>query len=280
MSIMKNDKTESQLASAKFILDQLNKKEAERKEAAAEAAKSRCRICLKEIYPIRRCFGHGSGESDGAGDPSEEKTLLNDEAFSTHSKRMLEDTEKCISELDSMKENKELELLNEKHFDQSVITELLKKGLLLIDNNRASMTLTIKLLCQHHFLTKAQQDELEKFMKIALNEFNAFKKQHHLSHNCIQVIRDDKKNILSLRMTVPTLALYDAFIQSLTNNLLATLNPALEQKNKSQEEQNTALNPFSMEPKIKPAKQEKIKADEDNGKNEIFNPSPFEIQPR
>ena len=36
-------------------------KEAERKESAAEAAKSRCRVYFREIAPKRLCPGHGGG---------------------------------------------------------------------------------------------------------------------------------------------------------------------------------------------------------------------------
>ena len=44
----------------------------------------------------------------------------------------------------------------ESSFDPEIIAELIAKGLLLVDSDRESMTLTIKLLCEPNVLTQEQ----------------------------------------------------------------------------------------------------------------------------
>jgi len=97
---------------------------------------------------------------------------------------------------------------------------LIDKGLLLVESDRESMTLTIKLLCDPNELTEEQRKELKKFMTAIIKEFNEFKEENYLSDDCVRITQDEKGNLLSLRIALPTLALYDAFIQQLANNLV------------------------------------------------------------
>lgn len=267
---------EPKTSSSILILQQLNK-EAEKKEAVAEAVKVRCRICFKETAPTPRCFGHGGGGGGGGlGNTSEDKATpsASGTQSSTQSEKIT-DTEEWLSESNSMSDTELESTLDEKSFNPEIIAELIAKGLLLIDNDRESMTLSITLQCEPNSLTKEQRHELKKFMEAILKEFDEFKKENHLSNDCIKITHDEKGNILSLRITMPTLALYDAFIQRLANNLIPSPSPKI-QKDEVIKDHNLAPNPFSMEPKSSSSHEQ---IEEDEKKQEIFNPSPFKMKP-
>ncbi len=248
---------------------QLFRKETEKKEAALEAAKTRCPVCFKEIAPKRLCSGHGSGagESDSAtaDKTSEKKVSPRKENSLTKPQKTVETTDEWIGEFDSRS-------LDEKSFDPEIIAELINKGLLLIDNDRELMKLNIKLLCEPNSLTEEQKEELKKFIEAIITEFNKFKEENHLSTDCMQINQDEEGNILSLRINMPTLALYDAFIQRLANNLA----PTIQEKDEITKNQSIASTPLSMEPKLSPSTQgENIEKNEEE--QEIFNPSPFKM---
>ncbi|MBI2786284.1 MAG: hypothetical protein HYX60_08285 [Legionella longbeachae] len=283
--------SETKASSALLTLQLLNKqkeqnKEVEKKEAAIEAAKVRCRTCFKETAPKRLCSGHsgGGGGSDSASSDktSEEKASSSEDKFITKSNKGDENTDEMIGEFGSQ------ELNLESSFDPEIIAELIEKGLLLVDSDRKSMTLTIKLLCEPNALTEEQRAELKKFMEAIIKEFNEFKEEHHLSNDCMLLIQDEEGNIISLRITMPTLALYDAFIQRLANNLVPIPSPKAQEKEEVTKEQNLASNPLSMEPKPSTSTQEEIESKEtdkevhqktEDEEPEIFNPSPFTIKP-
>jgi hypothetical protein len=282
-----------QTSSATVALQLLNKekekiKEAEKKESAAEAVKVRCKTCFKEIAPTPRCFGHGGG-GGGGGDSgsdktSEETSSPGDDKALTKSGKVVETTDELIGDFASIGASEEL------NFDPEIIAQLIANGLLLVDSDRESMTLTIKLLCEPNVLTEEQRDELKKFMEAIIKEFNEFKEENHLSDDCMKLVQDEKGNILSLRITMPTLALYDAFIQRLANNLVPIPNPKVQEKDEVTKEQRIAPSPLSMEPKptdkYKLSKREEVepnkniepkKAEEEEQKP--FNPSPFNMKP-
>ncbi|HHT9916315.1 TPA: hypothetical protein ACT9LE_001610 [Legionella pneumophila] len=247
------------------------RKEAEKKEAAEEGAKVRCPTCFKEIAPKRLCSGHGAGGSGGDSATSdkatEEKDSPGEDSSLTQSRKVVGSADELIGEFGS----EELEL--ESSFDPEIIAELITKGLLLVDSDRESMTLTIKLQCEPCKLTEEQREELKKFMEAVIKEFNRFKEENHLSTDCTQINQDEEGNILSLRITMPTLALYDAFIQRLANNLV----PTVQEKEEVTKDQSLASNSLSMEPKLSPStKGDKV---EKNEEQEIFNPSPFKMTP-
>ena len=284
---------EPKISSAALTIQLLNKekeksKEAEKKESAAEAAKVRCRTCFKEIAPKRLCSGHGGGgggsDSTTSNKTTEEKSSLGEDNSLTNQTKAIETPGGIIGEFGS----EEFDL--ESSFDPEIIAELIAKGLLLVESDRESMTLTIKLLCDPNELTEEQREELKKFMTAIIKEFNEFKEENHLSNDCIKTIQDEKGNLLSLRITLPTLALYDAFIQRLANNLVPVPREAQE-KDEVTNYQSVAPNPLSMEPKPSD-NDESSKRDEieDNNNNDIeskkteeeektFNPSPFNMKP-
>lgn len=297
--IMKNDKSTHQptseettasapkISSVSLTLQLLSKekekiKEAENKESADEAAKVRCKTCFKEIAPNRLCSGHGSGgggggdsatsdnASEGKANPGEDKSF-------TKPGKIVETTDEQPGAFDSEK------LISESSFDPKIIADLIGKGLLLVDNDRESLTLTIKLLCEPDDLTEEEIEELKKFMEAILTEFNAFKEENDLSRDCVEIVQDGKGNVVSLRITMPTLALYDAFIQRLANNLVPIPGLKAQEKDEVTKAQNLATNPLSMEHRlsrgeIEPQQDmEAEKAEEEQQGS--FNPSPFNMKP-
>ena len=287
-------------SSMRLVLQQLNK-EAEKKEAAAESAKIRCRICFKETAPTPRCFGHGGGggggDGSGSDNSSEDKAGHGDDKSLIKTDHLVDDSEELIGEVSFMEDSEELiedgEELDpesqseERSFDPDVIAELVAEELLVINNDRKSMTLTIDLQCEPDSLSEKQREELEKFMQAILKEFNTLKEKHHLSDDCLSMTRDEKGNIVSLRVSLPTLKLYDEFIQRLANNLLPTPTPKLQTEDK--DTKNLAPTPLSMKPKPtaknKPIEQDVTTQDEELSKETaaedeqgIFKLSPFSIK--
>jgi hypothetical protein len=152
---------EPKISSSALTFQLLNKekeknKEAEKKESASEAAKVRCKTCFKEVAPKRLCSGHGGGGGGGdsttSGKTSEEKASLGEDMSLNKPRKVVETTDEMIGEFGSEK------LDSASSFDPEVIAEMIAKGLLLVDSDRESMTLTIKLLCEPNVLTKEQRE--------------------------------------------------------------------------------------------------------------------------
>ncbi|HAT8176141.1 TPA: hypothetical protein NHL35_001776 [Legionella pneumophila] len=260
------------------------RKEAEKKEAAEEGAKVRCPTCFKEIAPKRLCSGHGAGGSGGDSatsdkKTSEEKASPGEDKFLTKSGTVVGSEDELVGVFGS----EELDL--ESGFDPEIIEKLIADGKLLVDSDRESMTLKLELQCDPNELTPKQRHELKKFMEAIINEFSEFKEENHLSDDCIQILQDEEGNIHSLRITMPTLALYDAFIQQLANNLVPVPSPKAQERDEVTKEQSFAPNPLSREPR--PSNKDQSSTQEANeihnksedGEQEIFNPSPFNMKP-
>ncbi|KTD77910.1 hypothetical protein Lwor_1792 [Legionella worsleiensis] len=282
---------EPKISSATLTLQLLTKaknKEAEKKESADESAKVRCKVCFKEIAPKRLCSGHGGGggggDSASSDKTSEEKASQGEDKSLAQPSKVVETTDALIGEYGS----EELDL--ESSFDPEIIAELIAKGLLLVDSDRESKTITIKLLCEPKALTEEQREELKKFIGAITKEFNEFKEENNLSKDCIKITQDGKGNIISLRITMPTLALYDAFIQRLANNLVQIPSLKAQERDEVTKERSLSPHPLSMEPKPsnKSSKQEEIehnkdiepkKTENEEQQQQIFNPSPFNMKP-
>jgi hypothetical protein len=133
-----------------------------------------------------------------------------------------------------MEENLDSQLqTGDENFNPEIIAQLIASKLLIIDNDRESMTLSIKCQCEPSSLSKEQRHELKKFITSILKVWNEFKEINHLSDDCVNLLQDNEGNILSLHITSPALALYDAFIQRLANNLLSVSAPEQELFNPS-----------------------------------------------
>lgn len=264
------DPSALQTSSTKLALQQLNK-EAEKRESANEAAKVRCPKCCREIAPTRRCPGHGSGGGGGSEGTSNEKSHSIYDTHLNRPEKAVKNKENLITKFDTM-DSEELEIFSsEKGFAKEIIAELVDNELLLLDNDRDSMTLSITLQCKPNLLT-------EKVMEAIQKEFKALKEKHSLSADCMQIKQDEKGNILSLQIKMPTLALYDAFIQRLSNNLLPIPSPKVLDQDESRKTQSFAPNPLSMKPKPSSTSKEIDKIN-DNTEQGISKLTPFKKTP-
>ncbi|RAP35038.1 hypothetical protein B1207_14155 [Legionella quinlivanii] len=263
-------------SSITMVLQRFRKSE-EEKEAAAESAKVRCKTCFKEIAPTPRCFGHGGGGGGGGTEESSENTSSQNLELSLTNLSPLADDEDFLVEFTPIENSEEAES-DEELFDPAVIAELIEQGLLLVHTDPKSLTLTIKLQCEPDALSEKQRNELNKFMTAVIKEFNSFKKQHHLSDDCIHLVEDTKKNILSLRINLPSRSLYDAFIQQLANNLLPVPRPAVINEKSREEKKGLVLSPLAMEPKPD-LKKDDVEQDKERAEDKLtnFNPSPFSV---
>lgn len=282
-----------QISSVALALQLLNKekdkmKEIQRKEFADESAKVRCRACFKEIAPTRRCFGHGAGgggESNaGSGNSAEEETILTEDKSLAQSEKVITTIDELSGKLVFMEDADEPNL--EFSFAPELIEVLIDHGKLLVDSERDTLTLTIKLLCEHKDLSEDQKEELKKFMKAIIKEFSTFKKENNLSDDCIKIIKDENRVILSLHLNMPTLTLYDSFIQRLASKLVPLTISRVPEKYEALNEQPNIINPFSMKPKFvnkdkssKQAVDAEVHTAMKNEEQEIFNPSPFDVKP-
>lgn len=261
-----------QTSSIKLALQQF-KKEAEKKEAAEEAAKVRCRVCFKEIAPKRLCSGHG-GSSGDSKDDSAASDKTSEKKASHEADDVLTKPRKGVEAIDDLIDVYDSGALDENSFDAKIIEELIAREQLLVERDRESMTLTVKLVCEPNLLTEEQRKELKKFMEAIIKDFKKFKEENHLSNDYIHITQDEEGNILSLRISMPTLTLYDAFIQRLANNLV----PTAHEKDEATKDQSCTPNPLSMQPQPSPSiTREEIEKNEEE--QELFNPSPFQIQP-
>ena len=269
------------------------KKETEKKQSAAEAARVLCKICFREIAPKRVCGGHGGGGggSDATSGTSEEKvthgsqSLISQPDATIDEKNLVNNFISIVEDIDSQHQT------DEEGFNPEVIAELITNKLLLIDNDREAMTLTIKLQCEPNSLSEEQRYELKKFMVAILKELNTYTEINHLSDDCVNLVEDKEGNVISLRITLPTLALYDAFTQRLTDNLLPAPNAKSQAAGEVKMTQDFAPNPLQIEPKPSSKDnipmQEDVKRTEDAAvqeteisEQEMFNPSPFSIKMR
>lgn len=252
-------------------LKKLNK-EAEKKEAAAEAMPKLCKICFKEVSPKRICGGHrgGGGGSDGTSAEKASPAKTIDEGTLAGEFSLIEGKLGPQRQADN------------DNFNPEIIAKLVANGLLVIDNDRKSMTLTLKLQCAPNSLSEEQRLELKKFIAAILKELNIFKEKNHISDACFNIIQDKEGNVLSLCITLPTVALYDAFIKQLANHLVPTPNPTLQAEDGLNKDQHVVPNPLSMQPtfsnRAKHSTQDEKETED--AKQDIFNPSPFSTKMR
>lgn len=236
-----------------MTLEELNNKETEKKKAAAESMKSRCKVCFKETAPIRECrctSSGGGGGSGGSDDREEDRERADDIAALTASKPAQTLDESLYDEdLDpAIPSEAETE-----DFDPEIIALLITLELLNVDSNRQARTLSINLLCEPKDLSEPQRKELKKYMTAILKELQAFKEEKLLSDEdlLLEMTQDNEGNILSLSIELPTVELYDAFIQRLADRLVPTPKPKLQSEEEAEKEEKLTFNPspFSMTPR-------------------------------
>jgi hypothetical protein len=240
------------------------------KQTATDKAKPRCAICGKytDKQTSPQCFGHGGGGSGGGSSSGESASKDSGAApTSTQGKTITSVTQAAnvmptkISAVAGIGLKPEL---GQKPFNPEIISALLSKRLLLIDNDKELGTLTIKLLCNPKDLSPEQRNELKKFVDTILKELEEFKKENGISNSCKLLEQDNEGNILTLRIALPTPKLYDAFIQRLASkNLLPLQN--LEQKAKERVTYQEDINHFNPTPfSTKPIPPANRKTDDDD----------------
>jgi hypothetical protein len=277
---------ESQALSTVLTLQTLNK-EAEKKEAAAEGMRTRCKICFKEIAPKRLCNGHGGGGGGGGGDKDadpanalEKQAILGNQFLPGKLPESLKPEEWVIG-FNPIEDDPELDAqIDEESFDPKIIAELVDNGLLAITMDRESKTFSIELKCEPGFISKKQRHELKKYMNAVLKEWNEFKKENHISDDCLNLLQDKEGNILFLGITFERLSLYyDRFIQQLANNLLPTPKSELQAKEESQKVENSTPTPLKNEPTLNKVEypDDLVSNTMDDGIS-IFNPSPLSTE--
>jgi len=264
----------------KLTIQELNKMQQD-KEIAAETMKQRCKICFRETAPTPRCFGHG-GPGGGGESGSEQKTdrsgdtgtrtLNSDQIMNT----TIQTDQAALQPMSSSDLVAEHSPLNEKGFNPEIISDLLSKRILVIDNDSEKGILTIKLQCSPSHLSKEQRDELEKYIDVILKQLDAFKKEKGISTQCATIEEDKNGNIISLRIMLPTPTIYNAFIQMLANeNLLPMQNiNQRENENVIYPEHKNHFNPtpLTMEPAKGKHKKEELQ-------DSIYNKEESSIRP-
>ena len=165
-------------------------------------------------------------------------------------------------------------------FNAEIISMMLSERQLHIDNQPDSHGLSIKLSYKPEWLSTKISNELRKFIDVLLKELEEFKKEHGLTDNCFTILKDSQGNFLSLRINLPDLALYQAFIIRLSSkNLL----PAQTVKQLEKTTYEKGMNHFlTKRPSPRPTLSRKRKADiedDENLENTYRRLSPFSTRP-
>ena len=223
----------------------------------ADTVKPRCPnpTCGKytDKKTLPQCFGHGD-------DVSSEKSASKDNAgkglghtIPSKVANTADQSSHVITEQLTDANLSPKPQLGETPFDPEIISDLLAKRLLFIDNNNELGTLTIKLLCNPKDLSPKQRDEFKKFVDAILKTLEEFKKENSISNRCNLLKKDKEGNILSLRIMSLNPPHYDAFIQRLSNKNLLPLPPA-NKKEKIEEvhKVNKQATPQEEKPSIRP----------------------------
>jgi RNA binding exosome subunit len=193
-----------------------------------ENQRKRCTICGREFFPNRICVGHDLG---GAGGGVTEEKLNNDgNAPATFVDKLVALAGQFGSAImqvieGSSSEHQSHQLL----FNTEIISDLLSKKILLIDNNKDSGILTIKFLCAASILSIEQRKELNKFFEAILKQLDDYKKGKGIVTDCIK--REDNGN-LYIALSNPKM--YDEFIKILARKKLLPTQVIEQKENKQQ----------------------------------------------
>jgi len=219
-----------------------------KQEQAAESKRRYCSLCGKEFFPIRvcRCAAVGGGGGSGGSEGAEEQ--LNNEGntpptFVGKLFAMAGQLGSAIMQaIEGSHPDQKSHPLSKLMFNSDIISDLLSKKLLLIDNNRDSGILTIKLLCSPSMLSNEQRKELNNFFEAILKQLDEFKKEKGITTDCVK-----KENEGNIYISLPTPKMYDEFIKILTRkNLLPK--QVIEQKEDKKAVFQEGVNHFNLTP--------------------------------
>lgn len=228
----------------KQAFEKENKK---REEQNKEASRLYCKLCKQEIFPDFRCVCSGGGGGGGGGGGESEEKASKDEGQApvTGTEQIIE----AVGEVGN--EDSEQLQLEEGGFNPEVISELLSKKLLVIENDRESGALTIQ--CDPNLLSTEEKNEVKNFVKAILKELAKFKEENGISYDPEKIEHDHEGNIRSLRISFPHShpTIYDSFIDRLASkHLLPRQN--VEQQEKGKVVYEKGMNHFETPQSAKP----------------------------
>lgn len=245
--------------------DQEEKEIIERKKQLEEAQKQFCRFCGKQTFPVKMCKGHDLPPEPPLGGSFEEAPTEGGQSESLMDKMM---------QMFGYVKNAITHAMDGNKFNTEVISEMLSNRLLIIDNNKNTGIISIKLMYDRVQLTPEQQEELKNYIEALLKEVDLFKQERGLANNSITI---DRSNPQLLRIMVRP-DVYNTFIKHLANSKLLPKN-AIEQEEKQlgyqQGIDHFKLTPFST--KLKFPSDKKAKS-EDEKERERANP--YSTKPR
>lgn len=242
-------------------------KENEKKEAAAEALRTRCKTCFKEISPKRICGGHGGGGGGGGSTSTESEKG----SGAAEPEDMPSEIKSKSGELSFDQVNEEGLKLTEHLTEADLLFDLERvKELFLIDNDSERGILTIRAKPGH---SSNDDEEIQRYLEAINAVFEQFKivleqKGIPVEHfTCIL-----NKNELVIR--IPSPKYFDAFIQELlTKQLLPVISPKLDDEKQSVV---TSPTPFAKSPPPSVSKKEDL----DDVARASYSPFSIELKPK
>jgi hypothetical protein len=132
-------------------------------------------------------------------------------------------------------------------FDPEIISEMLSRRLLLIDNDYNLGIFSIVLQYEFDKLAQHHKTEFRKYIETILRELIAFQLANNINVDCASLDRNNMGNIIAMRINFPKPALFDAFMKHL---ILQNLLPILlaDQKNKNKIHYPEGVNHFNLNP--------------------------------
>lgn len=246
------------------IIDMAQQKEKENIETAEKKGdkqtihsnRKSCLRCKRETYPRYLCACSGGG---GSSDDSDETAGNDDAKTPAHIPDKINGLDQELHPITPTPANKDQESeldLNDDKFDPEVISDLLHKKILIIESTIDADTemgiLAIKLQYPLDLLTTVQRNEFKKFINAHINALNDFKAENNILAECVQINRDNKNNIIGLRIAMP-LDLYGQYIKSLASKLLLPLYVINQEEKPVYEPGVNYFKPNNLSPSLTPA---------------------------
>jgi hypothetical protein len=252
---------------------QIETKESIKKDLAFKA-EPKCSICGKFYFKAPSCSGHGGGTSDGAGsDQTDSKETAKETGLSNGSASTTSHAS-SIAITTQSDEPRSIIQMDSKRFVPEIISDLLAKNLLVIDNNKELGILNIKLNFAPKLLSVEQRLALNKYIDMVLKALSEFKKEHGITAKCYQREKDSAGNTMALRITLMTPKVYDAFILRLANQFLLP-QPIIQQQGNKKVLYQPGINYFQATPfAIKPKGPSTNAKDEDLDEDDVKKQKP------
>jgi len=210
-----------------------------KREQAAESNTIYCTICH---FPILRCRCISVGGGGGGGEETDEKLDSESKTSATLVGKLSEMASQfgaaVMEAIGGGSSKKKSHQIAGVMFNTDVISDLLSMKSLLIQNNRDSGILTIKLLC----VPVEKRKDVDKFIEAILKQLDEFKKDKGIVADCIK-----RDNDGSLYITLSPPKMYDEFIQLLARKKLLPKQVIEQQENKYAEFQKD-MNHFNPTP--------------------------------